>query len=466
MKKIGGVLCVAVALALTLGMNKKEDNRRLRVSANGRFLVTQDEKPFFYLGDTAWELFHRTTKEEAAMYLDNRKEKGFNVIQAVVLAELDGLHTPNSLGDVPLVNDDPTKPNEAYFQYVDWIINEAAKRDMYIGLLPTWGDKLMKLGWGAGPEIFYPENAKVFGEFLGNRYKDAWNIIWILGGDRNPQNDGHKAVWRSMAEGILAGVGGHDRALMSFHPQPTKPGGSSKWFHEDDWLDFNMHQTGHCRDGNSYKKLAYDYKLTPVKPTMDAEPTYEEHPVCFNAREHGYANALDIRKKAYWGVFYGGFGHTYGCAAVWQMYMPGREPMHGPLRTWKESLDLPGAQHMQHVKNLVLSRPFFDRIPDQDLVLGDNLEDPLHVSASRCKNGSYAMLYLPGIRSVTVNTKLLRGETLQAWWYNPRTGSAHKEGKIQRKDAHTFNPPEEQSTEDWVLVLDDVSAGFGRPGKI
>ena len=97
---------------------------QLRVSANNRFLQTADGKPFFWLGDTAWELFHRLSREEAEKYLKNRADKGFTVIQAVALAELDGLHDPNAYGEIPLENDDPTKPREAYFQHVDFIIKK------------------------------------------------------------------------------------------------------------------------------------------------------------------------------------------------------------------------------------------------------------------------------------------------------------------------------------------------------
>src|SRR4051812_12855332 len=81
--------------------------QRIRVSTNKRFLVYEDGKPFFYLGDTAWELFHRLSLEEAATYMDDRKSKGFTVIQACVLAEFDGLHTPNAYQHTPLENDDP-----------------------------------------------------------------------------------------------------------------------------------------------------------------------------------------------------------------------------------------------------------------------------------------------------------------------------------------------------------------------
>ena len=156
---------------------------KLKVSENQRFLVFEDGTPFFYLGDTAWELFHRLSKEDALKYLDNRREKGFTVIQAVILAELDGLNVPNMEGHKPLIDNDPEQINEAYFDHVDWVIREAEKRGMFIGLLPTWGDKVDKQ-WGVGPVVFNAENARTYGEILGKRYRDIQNIIWINVGDR------------------------------------------------------------------------------------------------------------------------------------------------------------------------------------------------------------------------------------------------------------------------------------------
>src|SRR5271156_4648663 len=109
--------------------------QQLRVSDNKHFLVTKDGTPFFWLGDTGWELFHRLNRQDAEMYFKKRSEQGFNVIQAVALAELNGLHTPNANGEIPLINDDPAKPNEAYFKYIDTLIDLAATYNLYIALL-------------------------------------------------------------------------------------------------------------------------------------------------------------------------------------------------------------------------------------------------------------------------------------------------------------------------------------------
>ena len=139
---------------------------RLQVSPNHRFIIAENGTPFFWMGDTAWELFHRLTREEAERYFANRQANRFTVIQAVALAEFDGLNTPNAYGERPLLDNDPTRPNEAYFVYVDEIIQMAARHGLYVGLLPTWGDKVNHQ-WGAGPVVFDPENAEIYGRFLG-----------------------------------------------------------------------------------------------------------------------------------------------------------------------------------------------------------------------------------------------------------------------------------------------------------
>lgn len=442
------ISCVAVA--------------QLRVSDNNRFLETADGKPFFWLGDTAWELFHRLTREEAEKYLKNRAEKGFTVIQAVALAELDGLRDPNPYGEVPLEDMDPTKPREAYFQHVDFIIRKAEELGLHIGLLPTWGDKVFRNSWGKGPEIFNVDNAKAYGQWLGNRYKDQKNIIWILGGDRDPRNDNDVAIWRSMAAGIIAGVGGKDKALMTFHPQPSSSneGGSAKWFHHDEWLDFNMFQTGHCREIPVWDHIQYAYNLKPVKPVLDGEPLYEDHPVCFNAKDLGTSSAYDVRKAAWLDVFAGAFGHTYGCHDIWQMYAPHRQGVNGPHFPWYVAIDLPGAGQMQFLRRLIESRPMFDRVPDQSLV-NDARNANDRIQATRGKD--YIFVYSAQGKKFTLNTGKISGRQLVAHWYDPRNGELKEAGKFDKKAQQEFTPPSSGYGKDWVLIVDDASKGYKLP---
>ncbi|MDR1439307.1 MAG: DUF4038 domain-containing protein, partial [Clostridiales bacterium] len=75
--------------------------QKLSVSADGRRIVQEDGTPFFYLADTGWEIFHKLNREEAAAYLDIRAKTGFTAIQAVGLAEHDGIRSPNAHGRRP-----------------------------------------------------------------------------------------------------------------------------------------------------------------------------------------------------------------------------------------------------------------------------------------------------------------------------------------------------------------------------
>lgn len=450
------LLTICFSLLLTLNAIAQ-----LKVSDNKRYLVTADKKPFFWLGDTAWELFHRLTREEADKYLKNRVDKGFTVIQAVALAELDGLHDPNPYGEIPLENDDPTKPREAYFQHVDYIINKAEELGLYVGLLPTWGDKVFKDRWGAGPEIFNVDNAKVYGKWIGNRYKNKKNIIWIMGGDRVP-DERAKAIWRSMAAGIEEGVGGTNKAVMTFHPQPNgvDEGGSSAYFHSDQWLDLNMLQTGHCRENNIWDRIQVVYNRTPVKPVLDGEPLYEDHPVCFNAKDLGTSSAYDIRKHAYLDVFAGAFGHTYGCHDVWQMYAPNRTPINGPHFPWYVALDLPGAGQMKYLRSLMESRPMLDRIPDQTLVK-DAMGANDRVQATRGKD--YLFVYSSQGKPVTVNMGKIAGKEVVAFWYNPKNGESKDIGRFSNTGQQVFTPSNAGYGNDWVLVIDDSTKGYTKP---
>lgn len=438
----------------------------LKVSQNHRYLVTGEEQPFFWLGDTAWELFHRLNRQEAELYLRNRAELRFNVVQAVVLAELDGLADPNPAGEIPLLDNDPARPNETYFEHVDWIVAKANSLGIYIALLPTWGDKWNKK-WGVGPEVFNTANAESYGEWLGRRYRDA-GVIWILGGDRPVENDSHKEIIRAMARGLRKGDGGTH--LMSFHP--TGGNGSSQPFHEDSWLDFNMRQNGHVTEFTGrYDQTRVDYDRTPIKPVLDAEPIYEDHPVSFDAKKLGHSIASDVRRPLYWDLFNGAFGHTYGHHSVWQMWTPSRTPINNPLLPWYDAIHQPGAVQMQHGRALLESRPFLTRIPDPDVLVTDSIPTRVpgtgryHFAATRDSAGTFAMVYAPIGRSFKVRMDKVRGELVSAWWFNPRDGTAARIGDFREKGEREFNPPNPGEMLDWVLVLDDAASHYPPPGR-
>jgi len=468
------LLCLVVSFGSVMaqekqweGVSAKLSHGRLKVSDNKRFLVFEDNTPFYYLGDTGWELFHRLNKEETEKYLENRRAKGFTVIQAVALAELDGLNIANAEGNKPLIDNDPLKPNEEYFKHVDWVVKKAEEKGIFIGVLPTWGDKWNRK-WGEGPQIFNPENAKLFGKFIGQRYKNNPNIIWIVGGDRPVETEIQRKVIIAMAEGLREGDGG--RHLISFHP--TGGNGSSQYFHKETWLDFNMRQNGHSQSYTErYHMTSEDYRLEPPKPVIDAEPIYEDHPVNFNPDQYGHSTATDVRRPLYWNLFSGAFGHTYGHHSVWQMWSPERNPINRPLMPWYEAIDQPGAGQMIYGRLLMESRPFLTRIPDSSIIVADKITSSVpgagsyRFVATRDQEGTYAMVYAPIGRRFTVRMDVIKGKEVVAWWFNPRNGEAKKIGKFSNTGTKTFNTPAPGENLDWILVLDDVSKKYSAPGS-
>lgn len=472
-------LCFILIAILLLGSQPQQNDseKLLSVGKNGRYLQDKKGKPFLYLGDTAWELFHKLNREEATEYLENRAEKGFTVIQAVVLAELDGLRTPNAYGEIPLIDLDPTKPNEKYFEHVDFIVNKAEELGLFIGMLPTWGDKVPNIIGGEGPVVFTPENARIFGTFLGKRYKDK-PIIWILGGDRNVDNDTTFQIWKNMAEGLKIGDGG--RHLISYHPRGVHS--SSYWLHNEDWLDFNMYQTAHFhRFQKVYEHAMHDYTLFPVKPTVEAEPAYEDigmefwtfeewrhNPDVFKEvfdddnlvinREFfkkGFFTDYDIRVHAYWDLLSGACGYTYGNNAVWQMFRKGDKVVIPCLYDWRESLDRPGANQIRYIRNLFEQRDFSKLVPDQSAIYGKNYQDDNHIRVAVASDASFLITYMAQGQPATIVMKKIRGPKVRAYWYNPRNGEATLIGEYKNQGFQSFTPPSSGIDNDWALVLDN-----------
>ncbi len=443
----------------------------LRVSENHRFLVKDDGTPFFWLGDTGWEMFHRLNRQEIEQYLRNRSGKGFTVIQAVILSEINGLTVPNREGNLPLKDLDPLKPNEAYFSLVDYAIDKAAEFGLYMAVLPTWGSHAENKPhpFLDNMHIFTPENAYQYGKFLGSRYRDKWNVVWILGGDRPA--DAAPEIWDAMAKGLRDGDNG--KHLISYHPMGQQS--SSFWLQDKDWLDFNMIQTGHqATSFPVYNWISHDYDLTPIKPVFIGEPAYEDIPVWFNPDNPRHGD-YEVRKQAYWAVFAGAFGHTYGNNNIWQMYRKEYAPIIYARIPWNEALEQPGAEELKHLRYLMESRPFLTRIPAQDLLEAENPDwSSERIGVTRdgtpgINDATYIMLYTPIVRNFSVKTTAIPGKKLKIWWYDPRTGDAFPQGTFDNTGTFSYSAWQiviepTQDGPDWVVVIDDADLNYPPPG--
>lgn len=433
----------------------------LRVDDSARYLAWSDGRPFLYLADTCWELFHRTTLAEAELYLNDRAAKGFTVVQATLVSEMQGLTSPSSNGALPWKASDPASPNEEYFRYVDQVVDLAEKRGLVMALLPAWGDRFDSPS-NRAEEVFTTKNAEIYGKFLGQRYQNK-NVIWILGGGRNPKDDEDLSIIRSLAKGLKNGHQG--RHLMTYHP--FRRGASYEWFHDDSWLSFNMFQSGHESPNMPEHYFVWaGYERNPAKPVLDGESNYEDHPYNWESERPRFTDVF-VRKQAYWSLLSGAAGHAYGHNSVWQLWQPDRQAWSVARTQWKEALNAPGAQQMALVRKLMESRPFERLRPDASLLNDKNEHIYNYVSLSRAEDGSFAMLYTPTGRPLDVNLQRLSPGRVRASWFDPRTGGAFVEGSYESVGTHMFVPPVKQMGDgnDFVLVLDRESENFPAPGS-
>ena len=320
---------------------------RIVVSENGRYLQHADGRPFFWLGDTAWLLFQKLNREETERYLENRRVRGFHVIQAVVLSFGP---VENAYGAKPFVDGDPARPAVTegydYWDHIDWVVDRAAEKGMYVAIVPAWGS-VVKRG------VINEKNAAGYARFLAERYRGRPNVFWMNGGDL--QGDVQGATWQALGRTLRATDPLH---LITFHPFGRTQ--SSTWFHDAAWLDFNLFQSGHRRydqdttagakGEDNWRYVFEDWARKPAKPTLDGEPSYEEIPQGLHDPKEPRWQDHDVRRYAYWSVFAGACGHTYGHNAVMQFRKKGTPGSYGSNVTWEEGIEFPGAGQMQHLK--------------------------------------------------------------------------------------------------------------------
>ncbi len=285
--------------------------------------------------------------------------------------------------------------------------------------------------------MFTPQNAEVYGAWLGARYHNV-GVIWVLGGDRRVETDRHKEIIRATARGLRQGDNGNP--LIVLHP----PGGaaSASWFHDEAWLDFNLRQNGHVAEFNGrYDQTRADYDRTPVKPVLDAESIYGDQPDSFDAKTFGHSLGADVRRPLYWDLFGGACGHTYGHHAVRQLWTPEHKSVNDPLQPWCEAIVQPGAAQMQHARALLESHPFLTRVPAPDMLVASAFRPRSPVRAAIFPRGPGNLRDGVCARRQALHREdgKISGTQMNAWWFNPRDGTAL--GTFDNRGERTFTPP-------------------------
>ncbi len=483
----------------TLQQKAPWEDGPLKVMDNGRYFCC-GEKPFFWLGDTAWLLFHQLTLEESYIYLRNRKELGYNVILA------DFIHTAdqkNLAGDSALIEGDPARPDVegGFWKHVDAVVKMAEDLGLFLGLLPVWGSSVVKGG------ALHMGNVDAYMQFVLNRYHDYPHIIWIVGGD--VRGDVAAPVFRRM--GTLMKQDNPKR-LVTYHPFGRTS--SALWFHEEEWLDFNLFQSGHRRydqvsmqewDDNTAKEgwfgednwryVERDRNRTPVKPILDGEPSYEWILQGLHDKTQPYWKAADVRRYAYWSVFAGAAGHVYGHNSIMQFYRDlSKEGAFGAKYLWTDAIHHPGNSQMIHLKNLCERVGFEKGRPAREYLLDGKDKDaaghrgagagepgtngagtrnglkdtaPVPMDFESVKAGlgekydyisvfageDFLLAYTVNGRTMGLSLAAYAGKKLASYWMDPVTGMWTYAGPVAGGGDAVFTPPVREDGEDAVLVL-------------
>lgn len=408
------ILIAAILITVPSLANAAGVRGPIKISANGRYFIDHDGKPFFWLGDTAWPLLSRYSPSQAEAYLRNRGAKGFTVIQCVAAWVLPGGHNdtndvpdssdkpqPNTFGERPWLEGNPATPNDVYFKHIDHLVDFANRQGLVLAILPTWGFYVNQT------HRLNIQNARAYGRWLGKRYKDAPNIIWVNGGDRLPV--GFEDVYRELAHGLREGDGGAH--LISYHICGWYS--TSQFLLNEDWLDFNMIQTW-TEWSKVYPAVAADRALSPVKPVVLAEGAYENGP----EYPQGPITPLIVRRQAWWTVMAGGFP-TYGQNQMWRMG-----------KGWDSTFDTPGAEQVAKMKEILSAYHWWELVPDQGLYASGASSGRTLNTAMRSLKGDLAILYLSSQCRFFVHLHKILTKNVKATWVSPVTG--------ERKEAGTF----------------------------
>ena len=412
-------------------------NGKLKVSANSLYIVHENGTPFFWLGNTAWLLPERLNREEAEYFLTKDREAGYNVEQIQVLNAIPtfnvyGQQANNMEFDFSKVS----KPGVyGYWEHLDYIVSVAEQNGIYIAMDCIWGSMLKHMD---------TKKAEALGKFLAQRYKDCPNIIWMIGGDI--RGDKSPEVWDAMARAIRKIDNNH---IMTFHPRGRTT--SAWWFNDREWMDFNMFQSGHRRYGqrngdgdytikdnteeDNWRYVDMSFEKKPLRPVIDGEPSYEDIPQGLHDFSAPRWMDYDVRRYAYWAVFGGCFGHTYGHNSVMQFIRPGLNASFGAEKPWWEAMNDPGYNQMKYLKWLMLNLPFTERVADQSVIAGTNGERYDRNIATR--GNDYLLVYNYSGKPMDIDLTKISGKKKNVWWMNPADGTLTYIGEMDSK-VHTF----------------------------
>ncbi len=420
----------------------------LKVSENGRYLVDQKNQPFLVVGDTPWSLIVQPGNADIDRYLADRARRGFNSIIVNLIEHKFSASPPKTrAGLIPFERPgDFSKPNGRYFDFAHEVVRKANERGIVVWLAPAY------LGAGGGDEGFFREmkaggndKLRAYGKFIGKRFRDLPNIVWLLGGDYTPPPPDRWTVTE-----LAAAIHQEDtKHLMTVHASPDHSAVSV--FGGEPWLTVD---TVYSYARTLYRPLLAEYAVKPARPFVLIESTYEG--------EHN-STPDQIRRQAYWAMLSGACGQFLGNNPLWHFDGPGLFPSK---LSWVQAMDAAGSRDMARLGGLFRELPWPQLRPEEDhAVLTEGYgKDVATALTARTADGKLSVTYVPSTgtdaRELTVNTAPFPGP-VSVRWFNPTTGHFTGAGgpPLPNRGRHRLRTPGDNGAQanDWVLVLEVVA---------
>lgn len=414
------------------------------VSANHRYLVDQDGDPYLLVGDSPQCITANLSLADMNRFFADRERQGFNAMWVDMLcgpytggrrdfSTYDGIRPFTQPGDL-------SSPNPDYFARVDSMVSLAARYGITLLLQPAETGSFRDLLRSNGTAKDF-----AYGAYVGARYRNAPNIIWLSGNDYQTDQWGEFDPYTTaLARGLRSADPRRLQTVELNYPVSLSTD-NPNW---SGLIDINSAYTY----APTYTEVLRGYNGTPPRPVVMLEANYEG--------EHNPggppADAQVLRRQEYWTMLSGAAGQLYGNHYTWGF-------QYGP---WAPHIDTPGAAEVTVMVKLFTSLRWYDLVPDQDHRLvtsgyGEPASTGLvaesdYVTAAITSDGSTAIVYLPSPRPITVDLTRFPGP-VTARWFDPTNGTftAAASGTIPNAGTRSFDRDRANGAgaQDWVLVL-------------
>lgn len=408
-------------------------------------LTYADGSPFFWTACTAWNGGLKSTEEEWDIYLQDRVDNNYNVIQLVATQWRGG--DANLHGQVAFEGSGKISINPEFFQHLDKRIDRINDYGLVAAPVLLW-----TLPFGAGrhlsPGYYLPhEEAILLAKYIVARYGGN-QVVWFLGGDGSYVGE-YEQKWKNIGRGVF-GEKQHP-GLVAQHPHGRSWIG--KVYAEEDWLDIVGYQSSHSSEAPTVDwinkgPMAEEWNNLPARPIMNLEPIYEE------IRKN--TTAEDVRNASYWSLFATPIsGITYGANGIWPWLREGEKILnHGDApwtATWRESLTLPGGIQIGYLSEFIQKFEWWNLKPAHQELLVEQPGDKIFnhfISVVKTDDYQTILAYIP-VKSTFQLYNPLRVE-YQCQWFNPVTNEYSDATFLDNSGVLELTSPDES---DYLLIL-------------